>query len=200
MRDCSITKEYRYSGVLAGLCENFIAEKRALGYLYNSEAKKLSEFSRFTLDFNIPLDTLTEEVVQAWIKKKPTDSDRNRYARFSLVRQFSEYMQRMGYSAYNPAENAIAKYSHTFIPYIFTHEEIGRFFNVADTMKFPAKSGAPRRNLIMPVLFRMLYCCGLRVSEAYVKQKLKFNENIFLSLNFKTAPDENSSAVLLSTN
>ena len=30
----------------------------------------------------------------------------------------------------------------------------------------------------------------LRISEAYVKQKLKICENIFSSLNFKTAPDE----------
>ena len=31
---------------------------------------------------------------------------------------------------------------------------------------------------------------GIRIGEAYVKQKLKICENIFSSLNFKTAPDE----------
>lgn len=165
MRDYPAIKEYRYSGVLAEICKNFIAEKRALGYSYNSEAKKLSEFTRFTLDFDIPQDTLTEEVVMSWIKKKPNDSERNRYSRFSLIRQFSGYMQRLGYNAYSPAEGAIPKVRHTYIPYIFTHEEIARFFVVADEMKLSAHSVAPRRHLIMPVLFRILYCCGLRVSE-----------------------------------
>lgn len=67
-------KTYAYSGILAPICENFIRKKRAVGYLYNSEAKKLSEFSRFTLDYDYPPNTLPKELVQAWIAKKPTDS------------------------------------------------------------------------------------------------------------------------------
>lgn len=159
-------KHYEYSGVLANLCKSFIAEKRAIGCLYNSEAKKLSEFSRFTLAFKLPPDELTEELVRDWIAKKPTDSDRNQYARLSLISQFSRYMKRTGYPAYVPTADAIGKLHRTFIPYIFTHEEIRAFFAAADAMKRSPKSIAPRRHLIMPVLFRMLYCCGLRVSEA----------------------------------
>ena len=166
MREHPSIQEYRYSGVLADECKHFIAEKRAVGYLYNSEAKKLSEFSRFTDAFEIPPHTLPEEVVKAWIALKPTDSDRNRYARFSLLKQFAEYMQRLGFVAYCPEVDEIGKLHRTFIPYIFTHEEIRRFFAAADAMKLARHSIAPRRHLVMPVLFRMLYCCGLRVSEA----------------------------------
>ena len=72
----------------------------------------------------------------------------------------------MGYPAYVPGRDEIGKLHRNFVPYIFSHEEIRAFFEVADTMTCPPKSGAPRRRLIMPVLFRMLYCCGLRVSEA----------------------------------
>lgn len=159
-------KHYKYSGVLATLCEGYIAEKRAIGCLYNSEAKKLSEFSRFTLAFELSSNELTEDLVRAWIAKKPTDSDRNQYARFSLISQFARYMERIGYTAYVPMASDVGRLHRTFIPYIFTHEEIQAFFAAADTMKRSAKSIAPRRHLIMPVLFRMLYCCGLRVSEA----------------------------------
>jgi len=166
MRDYPVIKEYKYSGVLSEICKKFIAEKRAIGYAYNSEARQLSEFSRFTLHFDIPTDTLTEEVVQAWAQKKPTESDRSRYSRFSLIRQFSEYMQRMGYSSTSFGNMAIPRASRTFIPYIFTHDEIGQFFKATDAMKLSAHSVAPRRHLVMPVLFRILYCCGLRVSEA----------------------------------
>ena len=166
MRNISETKMYSYSGVLAKICEDFVQEKRAVGYLYNTEAKRLSEFSRFTLNFNCPKNTLPEEIVKAWITKKPTDSDRNQYARFSLISQFAKYMERMNYSAYIPHRNEIGKLHKTFMPYIFTHDEIQAFFRVADSMRFLPHSIAPRRHLIMPVLFRMLYCCGLRVSEA----------------------------------
>lgn len=165
MRNISEIKFYSYSGVLAKLCEDFVQEKRDLGYLYNSEAKQLNEFSRFTLNFNCPANTLPKEIVKAWIAKKPTDSDRNQYARFSLISQFAKYMERMGYSAYIPHRNEIGKLHKTFVPYIFSHDEIQEFFRAADSMEFSPRSIAPRRHLIMPVLFRLLYCCGLRVSE-----------------------------------
>lgn len=166
MRDGPEMKTYTYSGVLAPICEGFVQEKRAVGCLYNTEAKKLSEFSRFTLNFDCPEGTLPKEIVQAWIAKKSTDSDRNQYARFSLISQFAKYMERVGYLAYVPGRDEIGKLHRSFVPYIFSHEEIHTFFEAVDAMICLPHSTAPRRHLIMPVLFRMLYCCGLRVSEA----------------------------------
>jgi integrase len=157
---------YQYSGALATLCERFIAEKRAVGYLYNTESKKLSEFSRFSESFDIPDETLTEEVVRAWIAKRTDETERNQFARFSLIKQFAEYMQRLGYSTFCPTSDDIGKYHKNYIPYIFSHDEIRRFFAVTDNMEKSRFSCAPRKHLIMPVVFRLLYCCGLRVSEA----------------------------------
>ncbi len=100
MTDEMQLKTYTYSGVLAPACESFIQEKRAVGYQYKSEAKRLSEFSRFTLAFDFLANEMPKEIVQAWIAKKSTDSDRNQYARFSLICQFAKYMVRIGYPAY----------------------------------------------------------------------------------------------------
>lgn len=155
-----------YRGVLADICDGFIEEKRAVGCLYNTEAKVLCDFSRFTLNFDCPENTLTKEIVQAWITKRPMDSDRTQYARYSLISQFARYMERMGYAAYVPGRDEIGKLHKSFVPYIFSHREIQDFFAAADAMTCLPHSIAPRRHLIMPVLFRMLYCCGLRVSEA----------------------------------
>jgi len=166
MRNDAPIKEYKYVGSLAKMCDDFIAEKRAVGYSYTSEAKKLYSFSRFTLDFALPVNTLTEEIVRAWIVKNPNETDKNRHSRYSLIKQFAEYMTRMGYSAYIPCKDDVGRCRKSFIPYIFTHAEIARFFKQANAMKQKPKSIAPRRHIIMPVIFRMLYCCGLRVSEA----------------------------------
>ena len=158
--------EYHFCGSLQSACEGFITEKRSLGYIYDTEARMLSEFSRFSLAYDVPANVLTKELVQEWIERKPTDSDRNQYARYSLISQFARYMNRVGYSAYVPERTEIGKLHKTFVPYIFTHEEIEAFFQAADSLTHKTFSLAPRRHLIMPVLFRMLYCCGLRVSEA----------------------------------
>ena len=127
MRDGPEMKIYAYSGVLAPICERFIQEKRAVGCLYNTEAKKLSEFSRFTLDFDCPEGTLPKEIVRTWIAKKSTDSNRNQYARFSLISQFAKYMERVGYPAYVPGRDEIGKLHRSFVPYIFSHKEIRAF-------------------------------------------------------------------------
>lgn len=155
-----------YSSVLATICSDFIAEKRAVGYAYRSESERLREFLRFSEGFDIPPRTLTKEVVSAWIAPRPMESDRSRYHRFSTIRLFAEYMLRMGYSAYVPLTFEAGKLHQSFVPYIFTHEEIRRFFMAANAMSPSKRTSAPRRHLVIPLLFRMLYCCGLRVSEA----------------------------------
>ena len=166
MINISTYKDYQYFGVLADMCENFVKEKRAVGYLYNAEAKKLSEFSRFSTDFKIPNKALTEEVVRAWIAKKPVEAYRNQHTRFSLIKQFAEYMRRLGYPSFCPTSDDIGKYRKNYVPYIFTHDEIRRFFAITDNMQKARCTNAPRKHLIMPVVFRLLYCCGLRISEA----------------------------------
>jgi hypothetical protein len=135
MTEPSRYKHYSYSGVLANICAGFIAEKRSLGYLYNTEAKKLSEFSRFSKDFVVPPETLTEELALAWIAKKANDSDRNWYARYSLIKMFAEYMRRVGYAAYVPDRDDFGKLRRSFVPYIFTHDELSKFFIAIFYMK-----------------------------------------------------------------
>ncbi len=51
-----------------------------------------------------------------------------------------------------------------YIPYIFSVEELTRFF--AETDKCQYCYECPYRHLIMPIIFRMIYTCGLRLSEA----------------------------------
>lgn len=166
MQETSKYKTYEFAGELAVHLQEFIAEKRSVGYVYNTEAKQLSRFSRFSLGYEIPRDELPESLVKAWIARVPTDSDRNQYSRYSLIGQFAKYMVRMGHPAYIPAPTDIGKTHRTFTPYIFTHDEIRALFAVLDSLETPPRSGSPRRKDIIPVLFRLLYCCGLRVSEA----------------------------------
>ena len=166
MKNVSPIINYSFEGSLAKVCDDFIAEKRALGYSYNTEAKKLREFSKFTLKYDIQDYTLPEEIVLEWIKRKPTDSDRGQYARLGLIKVFAEYMQRLGYKAYCPNKELLGKIQWNYTPYIFTHEEISRFFTAIDRLELKKRSPAPRKHIVMPMLFRMLYCCGLRVSES----------------------------------
>ena len=50
------------------------------------------------------------------------------------------------------------------IPYIFSYEELARLFREIDSCA--PSLNAPTRHLVVSVIFRMIYCCGLRPVEA----------------------------------
>ena len=58
----------------------------------------------------------------------------------------------------------ITKIESNFKPYIFTHKQIADIFNHVDNNLRSRKND--RARLFYPVIFRMLYGCGLRISEA----------------------------------
>ena len=51
-----------------------------------------------------------------------------------------------------------------YVPHIYTDQELTALFAQTDRCRY--SSEAPFRHLIMPVLFRTVYACGLRASEA----------------------------------
>ena len=160
-------KAYIYSGPLADVCKCYVLEKRADGSKFNKEAQKLSEFSRFSIPYVTSEHELPKELVDAWLVKRANEADKNIYYRMTVVKGLAEYMNRMGMKAYIPDKSDIPKmHWHTYVPYIFTHEEIIQFFSALDAMKPSKYSNSHRRNIVMPVVFRLLYCCGLRVNEA----------------------------------
>ncbi|HCT63854.1 MAG TPA: integrase, partial [Lachnospiraceae bacterium] len=73
-------------------------------------------------------------------------------------------MQRYGYEAYIPSTDMLGGTKTNFVPYIFNTDELSSFFKEADTIKQQKQS--PKKHIIVPLLFRILYGCGLRLSEA----------------------------------
>jgi len=51
-----------------------------------------------------------------------------------------------------------------YMPHIYSNDELKRIF--AQTDKCHAHSEVPFRHLVMPVFFRLLYCTGMRLTEA----------------------------------
>jgi integrase len=151
------------TGVFAPLADGFIAFKRAQGYKYYSEAKVLSRFCRFADQYQFPAPALTRELVLEWTAPRDGEAKKSRQHRIVCVNQFGKYLKERGYEvqALPPPGR---RNSEMFTPYIFTHEEISRLFEASDAVRPIAQS----RNMhkILPVLIRLLYACGLRISEA----------------------------------
>ena len=143
--------------------KSYIDLKQAVGYKYKTEADHLKRFDRFIVE-NYPLETsLTKEIVLNWCSKKSYEAQANQCSRASIIRQFGKHLDSIGVEAYIIPQGYFPS-EKQYIPHIYTNDELSRFF--AQTDKCCYCREFPYRHLIMPVLFRMIYTCGLRASEA----------------------------------
>ena len=151
------------TSVFAPYMIDFVEQKRALGNKYNACVEVFNGFDRFCNEQHLEVPTISKDLLSLWEEKRPHENERTQVIRISYVRQLCEYLHNKGYDVpkvFHPAP----KSSNRFVPYIFTKEELERLFSAADATK--ATLASPIRHLIMPVLFRLIYTCGLRVSEA----------------------------------
>lgn len=155
-------KKYQFKSNFASLIDKFILQKRALGYKYETEELVLSRFDTFCYDKYPSSVVIDEKIVTEWIKKpyvKTSTLENNLYPISELVK----FIQREGMYAYQPPKGILPK-SKRYIPYIFSDEEVKRLFIAIDECHYHIE--VPFRHLVMPLFFRTLYACGLRVSEA----------------------------------
>ena len=156
-------REIIYEGPFNVHIKNHVELKQAVGYKYETDARHLKRFDKFTLE-KYPYSTgLTKEIVLDWCSKKTYESQANQCSRASIIRQFGKYLDSIGVKAYIIPKGYYPTETQ-YIPHIYTADELTKFF--AETDKCHYCSEHPYRHLIMPVFFRMIYTCGLRVSEA----------------------------------
>jgi integrase/recombinase XerD len=154
-------EEKAFVGEFKELLDGFVNQKRIFGYKYEAERDSLNRFSQYTLNYRIDKKALSKELVLDWTARRKNESGITWSHRTSNLRQFALYLKNHGYDAFIPPKCHKVR-QHEFIPYIFTHAEIQRFIMVVDSIAPHPKSN---KNQIYPLLFRLLYCCGLRISE-----------------------------------
>jgi integrase/recombinase XerD len=86
------------------------------------------------------------------------------WQRRHVVKQFALFLQGRGMGCWTPPERFDATPTPRFNPRIITAPEMARLIAIADAM--PPSPSAPSGAAIYGMLLRMLWCCGLRISEA----------------------------------
>ena len=156
-----MTGEIELAGAIAGL----VAEKRALGYKYVSEERALARFHAFCASAFPGLETVTRASVQAWIaaaRRRPvTPATVN--ALIAPVRELARWLHRRGVDAYVLPAGVLQKPAR-YAPHVYSDQELAALFAQTDRCRYCSE--VPFRHLVMPVLFRTIYACGLRCSEA----------------------------------
>jgi integrase/recombinase XerD len=149
---------------LAGAITALTAEKRAVGCKYDAEERVLARFEAFCRAEFPGLDTVTRASAEAWI----TAARRRGVRPATLqglaapVRELARWLGRRGTAAYVLPARTLPRPAR-YVPHIYTDRELADLFAQSDRCRY--SSEAPFRHLAMPVLFRTIYACGLRVSE-----------------------------------
>lgn len=154
-----------YTGPLKDHLQNYVDLKRAIGCKFDTEASYLKRFDRFILEKYPGTTVLTKEIVLDWCSKQTYEVQATQYRRAALIRKFGIYLDSLGVKAYI-LPKAYYSTPKQYTPYIYTKAELAKFFAAIDQDKSRCSYAGPYRSQIMPVIFRMFYMCGLRLSEA----------------------------------
>lgn len=155
--------DYVFASGIGTHIEMFIEQKRCCGFPYNSSARILHHFDLMVADRFPGTDTVTKEICSTWLHQKPGEHPNGLLRRVTPIRQLAKFMNGIGVSAYvipSHIPNKQVKYE----AHIYTEAELKAFFNSVD--QCPVSPFSPTRSYVIPVLFRVLCCCGLRPSEA----------------------------------
>lgn len=163
-------KYFDFFGPLQEPIKNFIDEKRAVGRLFNKQSQMLAKIDKLSTDFDCQENILCRSFVEAWIERTSHETRKNQRYRVNLIKQLAKFMNKHGYEAYLTPLTISLSEDIEFIPYIFNKEQVKKLFRILDN--WPESRQYPAAHLVWPELFRILYCCGLRVSEV-VNLKLK---------------------------
>ena len=149
-------------GIYAPYINDFIDLKRSLGFKYTSEEAIFLSFDRFSIEQGETKVGLTKELADKWCERRNNESDSYRYHRCVCISQLSSHLCKLGIRSYIPL---MPRIQSTFIPYIFSKEEMTAIFNAADSLVLSRKF-MNSIIFVVPTLLRLLYGTGLRISEA----------------------------------
>lgn len=156
--------ELLFTGAYASCCRDFIEYKRSIGYSYDiRQCYSVKYLCDYLAMYTTVKAGLSKEIVEGYTRRRGDESLNTQIKRVYIIRQFGLYLTTLGYESYLPPFDAL-RIDKSFVPYIYTKGEITSI--IRESEKFKKVHQAPNSYLVYPMLLRILFGCGLRVSEA----------------------------------
>ena len=146
---------------LPGLVADLVGVRHAGGYRFKIQQRVLRQFADHCRRQGYPDGSITKEAVEGFLYGRHLRSATVRRNELAL-RQLAQYAQGLGWDVYVPVAATCVRVRHQ-PPYVLTDDEVARLFTAIDSQPM---SSFTNKALVDPVLFRVLYGAGLRVSEA----------------------------------
>lgn len=142
--------------------DDMLALRKSLGYSTSTATQRVRKFIAFCGDHFTDEEGITKEMVDGYLQSQNYKSNSTHNHEVTKIRGFSRYLESVGVSAFVPGEDYSVR-NIRYRPYVFSDYELARLYEAIDNL--PPYHTSPKREFIVPVLFRMMYCCGMRPSE-----------------------------------
>lgn len=161
-----MSKIIEYRSVLAPFIKEFIELKESANIDTRTNKSILLEIDRFFVDSEISEPIITKDIIEQWHKTRVNDSQNTLKNKFSVWSQLARFMSRHGFECY---VHKLPLYRRStrpgYHPYIYTHEQIDSILNGSSELCVK-RHQMSEAMFCIPVILRLLYSTGLRVSEA----------------------------------
>jgi integrase/recombinase XerD len=147
---------------LPELIDTLVAARRAGGFRYEHQARVLAQFAEHCRRDGYADGAIIQEAVEDFLYGRHLKASTIRREEI-ILGELADHARQFGWQAWAPPTLTRVKNRHRPPPYVFSDEEIRRLFRAIDTQSL---SEGSNRALVDPVLFRVLYATGLRISEA----------------------------------
>lgn len=146
---------------LPELVAELVAVRHAGGYRFKVPERVLHQFAEHCQREGYPDGSITKEACDLFCYGHHLRASTVRRNEL-VLRQLANYARSIGWDAYIPFAATRVRVRHQ-VPYVFTDDEVTRLFTAIDSQPM---SSFTNKAMVDPVLFRVLYGAGLRISEA----------------------------------
>jgi integrase len=142
--------------------EDMLVYKESLGYSKRSYEGFLNDFAAYLKEHHSEAVILTADMALPWCTKRVSEQDSGFRRRMVALREFTKYLHAIGTSSFVFSTDYYPK-PKRYTPYVLSDKELSDIFCRSDNESYD--KGAPLRHLIISVIYRLIYLCGLRPNE-----------------------------------
>lgn len=151
-----------YYEELRGDLQGFLDYRKAAGYNTDNHGRILAEFIHSSESAFPDAGNVAKPMIDSFLLEKEGCTINTQAVYISVLRVFAKYLCFLGKAAYIPDDDYSLQ-KEAYVPHIPDLEELHSFFCTVDCVhsdcfKYHAE-------IMLPVIFRMQYCCGMRPGE-----------------------------------
>jgi len=180
--------KYLWKSDFALLIQAHIREMKISGFRFEVQQVLLRHFDEFCFNQRYFGVDLTKGIVEEFCYGTYYEKQSTRYRKELVIRNLGLFIKKQGLDAYIIKVKSAPKKRSSFKPYIYTEKELADIFLAIDNQ---LPNNMTNRDIVDPLLFRLLYGTGLRLSEVLNLQlkDINFENETIIILHAKNNKD-----------